>query len=56
MAMKKMSWVVHSHASNLNETELREKLINLKDTTNKALVMSGGVKLLELGFFYKEDG
>jgi len=52
-AMKKISWVVHSHASNLNETELREKLIRLKDTTNKALVMSGGVKLLELGFFIR---
>ena len=52
-ALKKISWVVHSHASNLNETELREKLIRLKDTTNKALVMSGGVKLLELGFFIR---
>jgi uroporphyrinogen decarboxylase len=51
--LKKISWIVHSHASNLNETELREKLINLKDTTNKALVMSGGVKLLELGFFIR---
>jgi uroporphyrinogen decarboxylase len=51
--LKKVSWVVHSHTSNLNETELREKLINLKDTTNKALVMSGGVKLLELGFFIR---
>ncbi len=52
-ALKKISWVVHSHASNLNETELREKLISLKDTTKKALVMSGGVKLLELGFFIR---
>ena len=52
-AMKKISWVVHSHASNLNETELREKLINLRNTTNKALVMSGGVKLLEMGFFIR---
>ncbi len=51
--LKKISWVVHSHASNLNATELRAKLINLKDTTNKALVMSGGVKLLELGFFIR---
>jgi uroporphyrinogen decarboxylase len=51
--MKKISWVVHSHASNLNETELREKLISLKDSTDKALVMSGGVKLLELGFFIR---
>lgn len=52
-AMKKISWVVHSHASNLNEAELREKLTSLKETTNKALVMSGGVKLLELGFFIR---
>jgi uroporphyrinogen decarboxylase len=51
--MKKISWVVHSHASNLNETELRAKLIAMKDSTNKALVMSGGVKLLELGFFIR---
>jgi uroporphyrinogen decarboxylase len=51
--MKKISWVVHSHASNLNETELREQLISLRDSTNKALVMSGGVKLLELGFFIR---
>ena len=51
--MKKISWVVHSHASNLNETELREKLIKLKNSTDKALVMSGGVKLLELGFFIR---
>lgn len=52
-AMKKISWVVHSHASNLNATELRERLIGLKNSTNKALVMSGGVKLLELGFFIR---
>jgi uroporphyrinogen decarboxylase len=52
-ALKKISWVVHSHASNLNEGELREKLINLKTSTGKALVMSGGVKLLELGFFIR---
>jgi uroporphyrinogen decarboxylase len=52
-AMKKISWIVHSHASNLNENELRTSLIALKDSTQKALVMSGGVKLLELGFFFR---
>jgi uroporphyrinogen decarboxylase len=52
-SLKKISWVVHSHASNLNAEELREKLIHLKKTTNKALVMSGGAKLLELGFFIR---
>ena len=52
-ALKKISWVVHSHASNLNTAELREKLIALKAATGKALVMSGGVKLAELGFFVR---
>jgi len=52
-ALKKISWVVHSHASNLNTSELRSELIKTKESTNKALVMSGGVKLLELGFFIR---
>ncbi len=52
-ALKKISWVVHSHASNLNAAELREKLLNLKKSSDKALVMSGGAKLLELGFFIR---
>ncbi len=52
-ALKKISWVVHSHASNLNAGEMREKLLNLKESTGKALVMSGGVKLAELGFFIR---
>jgi len=52
-ALKKISWVVHSHASNLNTAELRERIITLKESTGKAMVMSGGVKLLELGFFIR---
>jgi uroporphyrinogen decarboxylase len=52
-ALKKISWMVHSHASNLNASELREKLLNLRKSSGKALVMSGGVKLLELGFFIR---
>ena len=52
-SLKKISWVVHSHSSNLNATELRGKLLKLKVSTNKAVVMSGGVKLLELGFFIR---
>jgi uroporphyrinogen decarboxylase len=52
-SLKKISWVVHSHASNLNSAELRERLVYLKKSTDKALVMSGGVKLLELGFFIR---
>jgi uroporphyrinogen decarboxylase len=50
-ALKKISWVVHSHSSNLDAGELRERLIRLREETGKALVISGGVKLLELGFF-----
>ena len=52
-ALKKISWIVHSHASTLNANELREKILELGKSTNKALVISGGVKLLELGFFIR---
>ena len=52
-SLRKISWVVHSHASNLNTAELREKLLHIKKTSDKALVMSGGAKLLELGFFIR---
>lgn len=51
--LKKINWIVHSHATNLDPSELARKLKKLKDTTGKALVMSGGVKLLELGFFIR---
>lgn len=52
-ALKKISWIVHSHASNLDATELRARLLDLRGSTKKALVMSGGVKLLEYGFFIR---
>jgi len=52
-ALQKISWIVHSHASNLHITELRSRLLNLRKSSNKALVMSGGVKLLEYGFFIR---
>lgn len=51
--MRKISWIIHSHASNLSITALREKLKDLRESSNKALVMSGGVKLLEYGFFLR---
>ncbi|HNR42574.1 MAG TPA: uroporphyrinogen decarboxylase family protein [Bacteroidales bacterium] len=52
-ALKKISWVIHSHASNLNTGELRERLVKIRESTGRALVMSGGVKLLEMGFFIR---
>ncbi|HOF19873.1 MAG TPA: methyltransferase, partial [Bacteroidales bacterium] len=42
-ALKKISWIVHSHASNLDVSELRSRLTGLREETGKALVMSGGV-------------
>jgi uroporphyrinogen decarboxylase len=52
-ALKKISWIVHSQTSNLNSAGLRDRLISLRKTSDKALVMSGGIKLLELGFFIR---
>jgi uroporphyrinogen decarboxylase len=51
--LKKIIWMAHSRAPDLNEGELRERLLKLKKSTNKALVMSGGFRLLELGFFIR---
>lgn len=36
-ALKKINWVVHSHASNLNAEELRNKVANLKKHQEKQL-------------------
>jgi len=51
--LKKISWIIHSHSSNLDSSELKQKLQKLRDSSDKALVMSGGVKLLEFGFFIR---
>lgn len=51
--MKKISWVIHSHATNLNSAEFRKRIIEIRESTGKAMVMSGGVKLLELAFFIR---
>ena len=53
-ALKKISWVAHSHASRLNAADLRERVFALKNATSKAIVMSGGVKLLEMGYFTRK--
>ena len=52
-ALKKICWMAHSRVPDLNTGELRERLLKLKESTNKALVMSGGFRLLELGFFIR---
>lgn len=54
-AFKLINWMAHSHTNyiNFNENELREKISKLRLTTNKAIVMSGGVKSIEMGFFLR---
>ncbi len=54
-AFKSISWIAHSHTKyiNVNENELRERTSILRNSTDRALVMSGGAKLLELGFFLR---
>lgn len=51
--LKRISWVVHSHASNLNSEELKNRVTALRESSGKAIVMSGGVKLIEMGFFLR---
>lgn len=51
--LKKISWIVHSHSTNLNTDQLRERLIQIRKSTCKSIMMSGGVKLLELAFFIR---
>lgn len=51
--LKKISWIVHSHSTNLNTDQLRKRLIQIRESTCKTIMMSGGVKLLELAFFIR---
>ena len=54
-AFKSVNWTAHSHTSfiDLKDEELRARTRQLRETTDKAIAMSGGVKLLELGFFLR---
>ena len=54
-AFKSISWVAHSHSkyTNISNDELRNKTKKLRESTDKAIVMSGGAKFLELGFFLR---
>ena len=50
-----MNWTAHSHTSyiDIGDEELRARTLLLRESTDKAIAMSGGVKLLELGFFLR---
>lgn len=54
-AFKSVNWIAHSHTSfiDINDEELRTRIKLLRESTDKAIAMSGGVKLLELGFFLR---
>ncbi|MCK5136753.1 MAG: methyltransferase [Bacteroidales bacterium] len=54
-AFKSISWTAHSHTKyiNIGDQELRTRAKKLHDSSDKAIVMSGGAKLLELGFFLR---
>ncbi len=54
-AFRSINWSAHSHTKyiNVDNQELRERTLKLRDSTDKAIVMSGGAKLLELGFFLR---
>ena len=51
-AFNSIHWIIHSHTKNvnINDNELRAKIGHLRETSDKAIMMSGGVKMLELGF------
>ncbi|HER09898.1 MAG TPA: methyltransferase [Bacteroides sp.] len=54
-AFQSINWIAHSHTKyvNISDEELRDRTEKLRASTDRALVMSGGVKLLELGFFLR---
>lgn len=54
-AFQSIHWTTHSHSKfiNIDRETLRSRARALRDSTDKAIVMSGGVKLLELGFFLR---
>jgi len=54
-AFNSINWFAHSHTNYINsdEADLRSGIKKLRESSDKAIVMSGGVKLLETGFFLR---
>ncbi|MFO7935834.1 MAG: uroporphyrinogen decarboxylase family protein [Bacteroidales bacterium] len=54
-AFRSINWIAHSHTRyiNISDQELRERTEKLRASTDRALVMSGGAKLFELGCFLR---
>jgi uroporphyrinogen decarboxylase len=54
-ALRSINWIAHSHTNyiNIDNKELRDRTKKLRDSSDKAITMSGGAKILELGFFLR---
>jgi len=54
-AFRSINWTAHSHNKfiSIDDQELRRRTLALRRSTDRAIVMSGGAKLLELGFFLR---
>jgi uroporphyrinogen decarboxylase len=54
-AFQSINWIAHSHSKyvQIDSSELRTRTQALRKSTDKAICMSGGAKLLELGFFLR---
>lgn len=54
-AFQSINWTAHSHSKyvQINSSELRTRAQALRNSTEQAICMSGGAKLLELGFFLR---
>jgi uroporphyrinogen decarboxylase len=54
-AFSEISWTALSHSRyfRMDEDAMRTRAGQLRNSTDRAIVMSGGVKLLELGFFLR---
>jgi len=54
-AFESINWFAHSHSNylNIDQDEFRSRTKELRESSDKALTMSGGSKLLETGFFLR---
>ncbi len=54
-AFRSINWTAHSHTKyiQIDDQELRRRTLSLRESTDRAIVMSGGAKLLEMGFFLR---
>jgi uroporphyrinogen decarboxylase len=54
-ALKSINWTAHSHTKfiSIPDDELRSRTRKVRESTDRAIIMSGGAKFLELAFFLR---